>query len=1238
MAALAAYAEGPESWDEDPDLDLPSGPLLHPSHLDPALTLEPPSDSEPASPAASHDFDDADGFFERVAGEWDDRPRTREEENESSVDSSRTNTTTGTLKGLMEGLSLDHPEADTTLSLDETFSASPPRAAASFEADATPRTSKTTTLHKSSPLSLLLAASRSPSGRGKVHHLGSTPHGQAQPVDDGDWDQDLEGLDALQLGGRSAAASEPGLRVVAKKGSFASHICLEDEDDDNLSAFDEPAGAGEEKVARKRISIASFTDAEDNGDGEDDFELPAALSHVSLTPNLANRPSNVSLKSDVSAADAPPPQLPRTPTTPAALEVPASHHPAFTSASSAPSSPGPLTPSRSSDDDGPSSSALEDDDDADFFDDLVLPSYFLAAAAGEEQQKRASTPPTSDGEPDSDAAPAASKVDLQSILRAKLEARGGRGLLFHPPGAAAPASPQEQERLERHREKDDDGDGADLSRELRRSSVSDPSPAAPEAEAKDEEWSVREMRERMRTISGARAREAQQAREAREASRAASRIGVLRRTASDGKVPPLPGRRGVPPLPARASTAVPAATRSSIIPQSHTGARSGLPQPVRPASAHGTERPPSAASSHSTESGATRRRGPPPAPSAASRGRVRTRTTSLRTVPSSPDLRTAATSRTRPAKLDLPAAPSSSSKRSLSPVPMTPATPSGSNGMSLRSKRSQQHLSAAAAASATSARTLERKRSLQNLSALASPTPGAPAQPSSSNRPRSRQNSLRSPSPSGTHLPSFAAPTASSALRIRDRVQSNPVPYIPPSPSTTSLTSLVHAAPSRPPPTPSRNSTLSERLLRPTLASASKTRTLPRPTSPLKPSLSPSPRLPSSAQSGFLSGIRLPSASLTLSRPLSSRAPARAGTYGDGTELDGFDDLPVSKERERKRVVPPAGAGSASRKSSGASTATLKGGSWGRKEGARIAPRASAEKKPGTVQGRKEAAVEKEKAAKGKEREREKKAGDPEKKKVKKRREPHLIRHLGGASAIKVQGEMTYNPVLQRWEGNEAILREFDKALATSTRPALISPFSSTLGSPHRGSFFAPVQPAAQPASAAITANPKVVLPAGATASASRGTAKVVGDMVFDPATCSWHAVAGPDAEDELELDWGGGTSGGEAADDEDAAPGGLGAMSEVDGWELGERERMLKNRASFVLEEGSEEEVDVGAEAADGAKKRAHTTKKQIWRESKAAEERSRVEMSAWRTSEPEEGEGRKWLWELRALVMDIH
>ena len=206
---------------------------------------------------------------------------------------------------------------------------------------------------------------------------------------------------------------------------------------------------------------------------------------------------------------------------------------------------------------------------------------------------------------------------------------------------------------------------------------------------------------------------------------------------------------------------------------------------------------------------------------------------------------------------------------------------------------------------------------------------------------------------------------------------------------------------------------------------------------------------------------------------------------------------------------------------------------------------------------------------------------------------------------------MTYNPTLQRWEGNESILREFDKVLSTSTRPALISPFSSTLGSPARSGFSSPTLLPTDSITSHLDPTP-IAQPSKPQA-ASRGGVKVVGDMVFDPATCSWHALSGPDAEDELDLDWG------EVADDEEGGEG--------DGWEKGERERMLKNRASFVLSEGEE-----GSSEEEG--KKGKMTKRGIWRESKRAEERCKQEMKSWIVREEEgEKEDRSWLYELRAV-----
>ncbi|KAL2911952.1 hypothetical protein HK105_208562 [Polyrhizophydium stewartii] len=53
-------------------------------------------------------------------------------------------------------------------------------------------------------------------------------------------------------------------------------------------------------------------------------------------------------------------------------------------------------------------------------------------------------------------------------------------------------------------------------------------------------------------------------------------------------------------------------------------------------------------------------------------------------------------------------------------------------------------------------------------------------------------------------------------------------------------------------------------------------------------------------------------------------------------------------------------------------------------------------------------------------------------------RKPTLIRNSNEPNAIKVVGDMVYNPVLQVWEGNEGVLSDFDKAMTTPQRPALI--------------------------------------------------------------------------------------------------------------------------------------------------------------------------------------------------------
>lgn len=175
---------------------------------------------------------------------------------------------------------------------------------------------------------------------------------------------------------------------------------------------------------------------------------------------------------------------------------------------------------------------------------------------------------------------------------------------------------------------------------------------------------------------------------------------------------------------------------------------------------------------------------------------------------------------------------------------------------------------------------------------------------------------------------------------------------------------------------------------------------------------------------------------------------------------------------------------------------------------------------------------------------------------------------------------MTWNPSQQRWEGNESVLRDFDKALSTSTRPALITQLST--GSPSRVGF-------------PTTFNAPKVPPHLA------NNVKVVGSMVFDPVRMSWHSLD-EDGEDELDLMFG---EEGDMADDE-------GDRDERDGWEKGEKDRMLKNRASFVRSEGEGEGDE--EEAREG-------------------ERRHRREMvgGGWTLRISEVDEERRWLWDIR-------
>ncbi|KAJ7706308.1 hypothetical protein B0H17DRAFT_1036660 [Mycena rosella] len=241
------------------------------------------------------------------------------------------------------------------------------------------------------------------------------------------------------------------------------------------------------------------------------------------------------------------------------------------------------------------------------------------------------------------------------------------------------------------------------------------------------------------------------------------------------------------------------------------------------------------------------------------------------------------------------------------------------------------------------------------------------------------------------------------------------------------------------PSTPSTNPA-ALRLTMPT-ASRSKSR-------PALSSLFNGPASASGSQSPLFRSIRA-STTPPPAAPRVLRRPKRQRTFGDGTELDGFDDLPTDRDKESQYRVQPKGYGN-----------RVPGGSTHAHSPLELSPKFHAD--------------------------------PPRKKKLNSsptapygKKKPTLIRNLGGSGAPRVVGDMRWNPQTLRWEGNEHVLREFDAAVGTSTRPALITHLTgSSIGSPV-GSF--------------------------------ANGARIVGNMIFDPARMCWISTLPPD-EDEPDV------------------------------------------------------------------------------------------------------------------------
>ncbi|KAJ7487464.1 hypothetical protein B0H11DRAFT_2278589 [Mycena galericulata] len=213
------------------------------------------------------------------------------------------------------------------------------------------------------------------------------------------------------------------------------------------------------------------------------------------------------------------------------------------------------------------------------------------------------------------------------------------------------------------------------------------------------------------------------------------------------------------------------------------------------------------------------------------------------------------------------------------------------------------------------------------------------------------------------------------------------------------------------------------------------------------------------------------------------RRPKRQRMFGDGTELDGFDDLPTDREKESRYRVQPKGYGN-----------RVPGGSYPSKsEKGTIRRKRREGSEGGSLDAHSPLGPSNiAKLASRVELSPKSLADPPRKKKTHSsptapypKKKPTLIRNLGGSGAPRVVGDMRWNPQTLRWEGNEQVLRDFDAAVGTSTRPALITHLTgSSIGSPV-GSF--------------------------------ANGARIVGNMIFDPARMCWISTLPPD-EDEPDV------------------------------------------------------------------------------------------------------------------------
>ncbi|EIW86837.1 hypothetical protein CONPUDRAFT_115584 [Coniophora puteana RWD-64-598 SS2] len=452
--------------------------------------------------------------------------------------------------------------------------------------------------------------------------------------------------------------------------------------------------------------------------------------------------------------------------------------------------------------------------------------------------------------------------------------------------------------------------------------------------------------------------------------------------------------------------------------------------------------------------------------------------------------------------------------------------------------------------------------------------------------------------PSTTKTARYEAPTAASRAK-----------------SHTSSTSRMHQLDYMVPPTRPTTPSSNPAALRLTMPTAMRSKSRPSLTAifaaspaiavpPLPPhrSTSPAPPRPPSTQSLRTRGSqpRPQSTAPSATAPKLLRKPKRLRTYGDGTELDGFDDLPTDRDKEGQYRVQPKGANRIT--GSGHSKASEKDPLQERKTGRRGSIGSGKYLHGAANPNSLRRTVRIEFPSGEKSLKKKKEAPSPQA-----RKKPTLIRQMGGTNAPKVVGEMKWNPSTLRWEGNDQALRDFDAAVGTSARPALITHLTgSSIGSPV-GSFAA--------------------------------GARKVGNMIFDPTRMCWISTLPADEEPDVFAD---------LADDEDdyvwETKGGTIRASQQTGGTTNPCEPSLTSVATALnaLSPASSRTRTISESGDSDRGSRASIffdVDDDFVERCRAAEERHRSEMKGWRSAlsrqvdtvgEPD----RQELYEIRALA----